>query len=351
MSDTDRAELERRARAKTLPVRMVEQARIILLSADGHTGQEVATRVGCSEQSVVAWRDRYENEGLAGLDDRPRSGRPAQIDAKKRSEVVAKTLKPPPEELGVTHWTSRLMEREVGLDHSTIARIWQDYELQPWRTKTFKYSTDPQLEDKVRDIVGLYLNPPENAVVLSVDEKSQIQALDRTQPMLPLRPGKPARHTHDYKRNGTTTLFAALEVATGKVVHTCMQRHRQQEFVKFLRQVAKAYPRRKLHIICDNYSAHKAPDVVKWLKKNKRVTLHFTPTGASWMNLVESFFSVITRQAIRRGTFASVEDLIGAIDVFISGWNGRCAPFKWRKTADEILSRAKTVKKTSATEH
>jgi len=179
---------------------MVQRARIILLSADGYLGREVATRVGCSAQSVVAWRNRYEEEGLDGLEDRPRCGRPAQIDAQKRSEVVAKTLQPPPEKLGVTHWTSRLMEREVGLDHSTIARIWQDYDLQPWRTETFKYSTDPQLEDKVRDIVGLSMDPPENAVVVCVDEKSQIQALDRTQPMLPLRPGKPARHTHDSNR-------------------------------------------------------------------------------------------------------------------------------------------------------
>ena len=351
LSDRDRDELEQRVRSQTVPARVVERARIILLSDDGVMGRDIATRVGCSEQTVVAWRARYVKEGLAGLDDRPRCGRPAKIDADKRSKILAATLKPPPEELGVTHWSSRLLARQEGVDHSTIARIWQHYKIKPHRLETFKFSTDPELEAKVRDIVGLYLNPPDKAVVLCVDEKSQVQALDRTQPMLPVRPGLPARRTHDYKRNGTTTLFAALEVATGKVVDACFPRHRHQEFLKFLKQVAKAYPRVKLHIVCDNYATHKHENVKKWLKKNKRITLHFTPTSASWMNLVEAFFSIITRQAIHRGSFPSVADLIAAIRRFIDGWNERCEPFVWTKTADEILPHTKWIKKTSATDH
>ena len=220
----------------------------------------------------------------------------------------------------------------------------------PWRSETFKFSTDPELEAKVRDVVGLYLNPPDKAVVLSLDEKSQVQALDRTAPILPLRPGLPERATHDYVRHGTTTLFAALEVATGKVTDACYPRHRHEEFLKFLKQVAKTYPRRKLHIVCDNYATHKHPAVTSWLDRNKRITLHFTPTSGSWLNMVEIFFGIITRQAIRRGTFTSVKDLIGAIGTFIDAWNERCEPFAWTKTPDQILTKA-TRKKTSNTRH
>ncbi len=236
----------------------------------------------------------------------------------------------------MTHWTSRLLARHEGVDHSTIARIWQYYKLEPHRLETFKFSTDPELEAKVRDVVGLYLNPPEGAVAVCLDEKSQIQALDRTQAMLPVRPALAAQ-THDCTRDGTTTLFAALEVATGKVVDACFPRHRHQEFLKFLEQVAKAYPRVKPHITCDNYATHKHKDVKKWLSKNNRIMLHFTPTSASWMNLVEAFFSIITRQAVHRGSFASVPDLFAAIRRFFDAWNERCGPFVWTKTADEIL--------------
>jgi transposase len=330
---------------------MVQRARIVLLSADGVMGREIAARVGCSEQTVVAWRARYAKEGLAGLEDRGRSGRPPTIDAAKRSQILATTLKPPPEKLGVTHWSSRLLASQVGVHHSTVARIWKDYGIKPHRLGTFKFSTDPQLEAKVRDVVGLYLNPPEKAVVVCVDEKSQVQALDRTQPMLPVRPGLPARRTHDYVRNGTTTLFAALEVATGKVVDACYPRHRHQEFLKFLKQVAKVYPKVELHIVCDNYGTHKHEEVQKWLAKNKRITLHFTPTSASWMNLVEVFFSIISRQAIHRGSFPLVPDLIAAIRRFVDSWNDRCEPFVWTKSADEILPHANMIKETSATDH
>ncbi|MGH8899109.1 MAG: IS630 family transposase, partial [Egibacteraceae bacterium] len=232
VSEHGRVELERRVRSQTEPARTAQRARMVLLSADGVMGRDIANMVGCSEQTVVAWRARYAKQGLAGLEDCARSGRPPTIDAAKRSEILATTLKPPPEKLGVTHWSSRLLAREAGVDHSTVARIWQYYGIKPYRMETFKFSTDPELEAKVTDVVGLYMNPPERAVVLSVDEKTQVQALDRTQPMLPVRPGLAARRTHDYVRNGTTTLFAALEVATGKVVDACYPRHRNQEFLK-----------------------------------------------------------------------------------------------------------------------
>jgi transposase len=350
VSERDRAELERRVRARSASARSVERARIVLLSAQGYSGVEIAERVGCSEPTVVLWRRRYSERGLAGLEDAVRSGRPATIDDSVRYEILARTLLEPPAELGVTHWSSRLLAREVGVHHSTVARIWAAHGLQPWRLGTFKFSTDPNLAAKVHDVVGLYLNPPEGAVVLCVDEKSQIQALDRTQPMLPVRPGLPARRTHDYTRHGTTTLFAALEVATGRVTDACYQRHRHTEFLKFLKQVATAYPRRKLHVVCDNYGTHKNPNVRQWLARNPRITLHFTPTSGSWLNLVEVFFGIITRQAIRRGSFPSVGELKAAIRRVIDAWNERCEPFVWTEDADTILAKLNT-KDASATRH
>jgi transposase len=265
--------------------------------------------------------------------------------------VVLATLEPPPERLGVSHWSSRLLADQLGISNVWVARIWRKWGLQPWRRETFKFSTDPQLEAKVRDVVGLYLNPPDKAVVLSVDEKSQIQALDRTAPVLPLRPGLPEKATHDYVRHGTTTLFAALEVATGKVTDACYPRHRHTEFLRFLKQVAKAYPRVELHIVADNYATHKHPAVQAWLAKNPRITMHFTPTSGSWLNMVEIFFAIITRQAIRRGTFTSVKDLTSAIRRFIDGWNDRCQPFAWTKTADEIIPKATGGQRKSFTRH
>jgi transposase len=253
------------------------------------------------------------------------------------ARIIAATLEPPPRRLGVTHWSTRLLSGELGVGDATVARAWRRYGVQPWRRQTFKFSTDPQLEAKVRDVVGLYLDPPDKAIVLCVDEKSQIQALDRTAPILPLRPGLPEKATHDYRRHGTTTLFAALEVATGKVTDACYDRHGKAEFLAFLKKVARAYPRRELHVVVDNYHTHKHPEIDAWLVKHARITLHFTPTSGSWLNLVEVFFGIITRQAIRRGTFTSVTELIDAISRFIEGWNQRCHPFTWTKTADEIL--------------
>jgi transposase len=337
----DRQVLASRVQTRTVSVRDLERARIVLLAAEGLPAAEIAARVGCSRPTVTLWRQRYETEGLVGLDDAPRSGAPPKLTQARKDEILATTLTPPPQELGATHWSSRLLARHLGdLSHVTVTRLWQGWQLQPWRAETFKFSTDPQLVAKVTDIVGLYLNPPEGAIVLCVDEKSQIQALERTQPILPLKPGQAERQSHDYRRHGTITLFAALEVATGKVTDACYPRHRGVEFLKFLKVVAKAYPRRKLHIVVDNYSAHNHADVKAWLATHPRIELHFTPTHSSWMNLVESFFSIITRQAIRRASFTSVRQVTDAIRTFIDAWNERCVPFVWTKTADEILAQA-----------
>jgi transposase len=294
------------------------------------------------------WKKRYAAEGIGGLEDRPRPGKPRVTDD---VAVVLATLEPPPQQLGVTHWSSRLLAAELGLSNVKVAKVWREWGLQPWRRETFKFSTDPQLEAKVRDVVGLYLNPPDKAVVLCVDEKSQVQALERTAPVLPLRPRIPEKATHDHRRHGTTTLFAALETATGKVTGACYPRHRHQEFLSFLRQVAKAYPRREPHIVTDNYATRKHQGVQDWLAKNPRITLHFTPTSGSWLNMVEIFFGIITRQAIRRGSFTSVEDLVTAIGNFIDGWNDRCRPFTWTKTPDQLIPRCRPGKRTSFTRH
>jgi transposase len=297
---------------------------------------------------VIGWKKRYAAEGIGGPEDRPKLGRRRVID---EVAVVLATLEPPPQRLAVTHWSSRLLGAELGISHVWVGKIWRKWGLQPWRAETFKFSTDPELEAKVRDVVGLYLNPPDKAVVLCVEEKPQVQALDRTAPVLPLLPGNPERQTHDYLRHGTTTLFAALEVATGQVTEACLPRHRHQEFLRFLQQVAKAYPCRRLHLVVDNYATHKHPAVRAWLARHPRITLHFTPTSGSWLNLVEVFFSIITRQAIRRGSFASVTDLIAAIERFIDGWNDRCAPFVWTKPADDLLEHCRPGQRTSFTRH
>jgi transposase len=326
---------------------------MVLLAADGLSNAEIARRVGMTRQTVISWRARYEAGGIDALADLPRSGRPPVVD---EAAVVTATLNPPPADLAVTHWSARLLADQLTkggmpVSFAEVARIWRVWDLQPHRVESFKFSTDPHLEAKVRDVVGLYLAPPEKAVVVCVDEKSQIQALDRTAPLLPVRFGAAERRTHDYLRHGTTTLFAALEVATGRITaDACYDRHRSDEFLTFLKQVAKAHPRVPLHVVVDNYATHSHPRVTAWLAKHPRITLHFTPTGASWLNLVEVFFGIITRQAIRRGTFTSVPDLIGAIRAFIDAYNQRCAPFAWTKTADQILTKARR-QTTSDTRH
>lgn len=349
----DGAQLRELTRSSMAPAGHVQRARMVLLAAEGLPNAEIGRQVGMTRQTVIAWRARYEAGGLEALADLPRSGRPPVID---EPAVITSTLNPPPEELGVTHWSSRLLAAQLtkaGLpvSFSEVARIWRDWGLQPHRAETFKFSTDPQLEAKIRDVVGLYLDPPANAVVVCVDEKSQIQALDRTAPLLPMRFDIAERRTHDYKRHATTTLFAALEVATGKITaDACFQRHRNGEFLAFLKQVAKAHPRVKLHVVADNYGTHSHANVKAWLARNPRITMHFTPTSASWMNMVEIFFGIITRQAIRRATFTSVPDLIAAIRAFIDAYNQRCEPFRWTKTADQILTKANR-QRTSDTRH
>ena len=344
----DREVLASWTRSPSVRAGLAQRARVMLLAADGVGTAEIVRRVGLSKPAVIRWKRRYAAEGIAGLEDRPKSGRPPVIDA---VQIVLATLEPPPEQLGITHWSSRLLARHLGISDFTVSTTWKKWGLQPWRVQNFKFSTDPQLEAKIRDVVGLYLNPPDKAIVLCIDEKSQVQALDRTAPVLPLRLGIPEKQTHDYVRHGTTTLFAALEVATGKVTDACYPRRRHEEFLRFLKQVATTYPRRRLHIVCDNYATHKHPAVTGWLDRNKRITLHFTPTSGSWLNMVEIFFGIITRQAIRRGTFTSVKDLTGAIGIFIDAWNERCEPFVWTKTADQIIPRATRGKHTSIARH
>lgn len=288
LREGDREQLTAWTRASTIPAGLAQRARIVLLVAEGVSHTEIAERMQVSRQTVIMWRARYERSGLAGLADQPRSGRPRTVD---RAAIITATLRPPPKKLGITHWSSRLVAERLGVDHTTIARVWAEYGVAPWRCETFKFSTDPELVAKVTDVVGLYLAPPENAIVLCVDEKSQIQALDRTAPTLPMQPGRAANWTHDYRRHGTTTLFAALEIATGKVTAACKPRHRHQEFLAFGKQVARAYPEGELHLVMDNYAAHKRIEVRDWLAANPRVHVHFTPTSASWLNLVEVWFA------------------------------------------------------------
>jgi transposase len=350
VSDPDAVTLGRWARSTSVPAGLAMRARIVLLAAEGHTNTPIAANVGCSRQAVVRWRGRYARHGLSGLDDQPRSGRPRIINEARRAEIVAVTLAGPPADLAITHWSTRTLAGHLKVSRMTVARIWADHDLAPHRIQTFKFSTDPELLAKVTDLCALYLEPPAGAVVLCVDEKSQIQALDRTAPTLPLRPGLAERRTHDYVRHGITSLFAALEVATGKVTGRCFDRHRHTEFLAFLKLVARRYPRRDLHVVLDNYGTHKHPAVRDWLAKHPRIRLHFTPTSASWMNQVETFFGLLTRQAIRRGSHRSVPDLVAAIHRYIDAWNTDCQPFAWVKDADDIMIKA-TRNRTSGTGH
>jgi transposase len=347
LREGDRERLVSLTRSTTVRAGLALRARVVLLAAEGVANTAIAEQVGLSRPKVIGWRQRYERSGINGLDDADRSGRPRRID---HAMIVAETLKPPPKRLGVTHWSSRLLAERLKVGNATVARAWRDYGVQPWRSETFKFSTDPELVAKVTDVVGLYLAPPDNAIVLCVDEKSQIQALDRTQKMLPMQPGFPERRTHDYVRHGTSTLFAALEIATGTVTAACKPRHRHQEFLAFLKQVARAYPDTDLHLVMDNYAAHKRPEIRAWLAANPRVQTHFTPTSGSWLNLVEVWFGIIERQAIRRGTFRSVRDLNAKIRAFVDGWNDRCHPFVWTKTAEQVLAKANRHQ-TSETPH
>jgi transposase len=338
VAEADKAVLRALARAPTSEQRAALRARIVLRSAEGAPIERLAAELGVAVMTVKLWRRRYGEAGLGGLADAPRPGHPPTYTRADRDRVIALTLQPPPE--GTTHWSARRMAERVGMGITTVQRIWAEAGLKPHRTETFKFSTDPALEAKIRDVVGLYLNPPDGAIVLSLDEKTQIQALDRTQPMLPMRPGQVERHTHDYTRHGTTCLFAALEVGTGRVTTDTRERHTGADFLAFLRRVERAYPGTELHVVLDNVSTHKTPDVGAWLARHPRITFHFTPTSASWMNQVETWFGILTRQAIRRDSFRNVKELIAMIRAFTRQWNDGSSPFVWVKTADEILAKA-----------
>lgn len=338
MTGTERAMLESWARRPKSSQRLAQRARIVLHCARGLPNDEVAERVGISKQAVCKWRERFRVDRLQGLSDAPRSGTPRKITDDRVDEVVKKTLAARPK--GATHWSVREMAAETGLSSASIHRIWQTFGLQPHRSETFKLSTDPLFVEKVRDVVGLYMAPPERAIVLCVDEKSQVQALDRTQPIFPMRPGVPERQTHDYNRHGVTSFFAALNVATGKVIGACHRRHRHQEFLRFLRRIDSEVPQAlAIHLVLDNYGTHKTPAVRRWFAAHPRFELHFTPTSASWLNQVERFFAEITRRRIRRGTFTSVSALERAIMEYLSTHNAKAKPFVWTATADTIFDK------------
>lgn len=343
VSDSEAEALRAMTRAGTTEQRTVMRARIILRAAEGAAHVQIADELGVSVPTVLLWRRRFKEQGLAGLADAPHPGRPRVHGREVRERILATTLTRPE---GTTNWSTRRLAKQVGVSASTVARVWHEGRLKPHRTETFKFSRDPELTAKVTDVVGLYLNPPERAIVLSVDEKTQVQALDRTQPMLPMKPGQVERHTHDYKRHGVLSLFAALDVATGHVTNETRARHTGEDFLAFLRRIARAYPEGEVHVILDNVSTHKPPAVQAWLARHRRFSFHFTPTSASWMNQVETWFSILTRQALRRGSFESLRALSAAIERFTREWNTGASPFHWVKTADEIL--AKAVRKTQA---
>ena len=350
MRPGDREPLERWIRSRTTPQRQVERARIVLGSAEGQSGYTLSEELGVSRLTVQRWLDRYQADGLEGLADRPRSGRPRTITPAVEAEVVKKTLE---EKVPRgTHWSTRLMAKETGLAPTQISRIWRTHGLKPHRVKTFKLSRDPRFVEKLRDVVGLYVAPPERAIVFSFDEKSQIQALDRTQPGLPLKKGRAGTMTHDYKRHGTTTLFAALDVATGQVIHECMPRHRHQEFLRFIKRVERqSDPDLELHFILDNYATHKHPKVKAWLEKNPRVHFHFLPTSASWLNLVERLFCELSERQLRRLAVCSVPELIQVINGYLDDRNQEPKPFVWTATVESIIAKVDRGNRTLATLH
>jgi transposase len=336
LSDEERGQLEAWTRRRTSAQALALRSRIVLLAAEGLSNTEIARRLGISRPPVTKWRSRFAEHRLDGLVDEPRPGRPRTVTDEQVEEVIVKTLETTPKD--ATHWSTRSMASEVGLTQSAVLRIWQAFGLQPHRQDTWKLSKDPQFIDKVRDVVGLYLNPPERAVVLCVDEKSQIQALDRSAPILPMLPGVPERATHDYRRAGTSSLYAALDLATGKVIGALRSRHRAIEFKQFLQTIDREVPDElDIHVVLDNSSTHKTPAIKKWLLAHPRFVLHFTPTSSSWLNLVERWFAELTAKKLRRGAHRSVRALNADIRAWIETWNDDPKPFVWTKTADQIL--------------
>lgn len=336
VSDEERVVLLRWTRRATTAQSLALRARIVLACADGVSNSHVARRLNTTNATVGKWRERFRRDGLDGLCDEPRPGAPRTVNDGKVEEIVVKTLENRPKD--ATHWSTRLMAKDARVSQTTVVRVWHAFGLKPHLEDTFKLSKDPMFIEKVRDIVGLYMNPPEKAVVLCVDEKSQVQALDRTQPLLPMSPGYPERKSHDYVRNGTTSLFAALDVATGAVVGKCHRQHRHQEFLKFLKTIETNLPEGlNVHLVMDNYGTHKTPKIKNWLARRPHWHVHFTPTGASWLNQVERFFAQITNRRIRRGVFRSVSELEQAIQDYLVTHNENPRPFIWSATADEIF--------------
>jgi len=359
LSDDQRSALEQMARSSSLPHRTVTQSKALLWAGEGVANEEIARRCGVDADAVRGWRRRFAERGVAGVGVIAKGrGRKSWLPEGTVAEVVRVTLEETPDDES-THWTTRLLAERLGIGKDTVARIWRNHHLKPWKVDTFKISTDPQFEEKLVDVVGLYLDPPERAVVFSFDEKTQCQALDRTQPSLPMRPGRAGTMTHDYKRNGTTDLFAALNIATGEVLTDCRRHHTGKDVLRFFKlidlHVAKGLD---VHVVLDNLSAHKAPEVTEWLAHPKRARwhLHFTPTSSSWLNLVERWFKELTDRRLRRGTFTSVGNLVDAIETWVAHWNDDPKPFMWHKTADEISDKVRRGRTTlhqikSATHH
>jgi transposase len=344
LSDEQRETLESRARARSAAARSVERARIVLLAAAGMQDKQIAAKLRIMPEKAARWRNRFLDGGLAALDkDAPRPGRPTTITPAKVQDVVRKTTQEKP--ANATHWSTRTMAQAEGLSEKSVRRIWHKHGLKPHLSRTFKVSNDPEFAEKLEAIVGLYLNPPEHAIVLCADEKSQIQALDRTQPGLPIKKGRCGTMTHDYKRNGTATLFAAMNTLDGTVISMCDDRHRHQEWLKFLRVIDKVTPAGKqIHLIADNYATHKHPRVQKWLSRHSRFRVYFTPTSSSWLNMVERFFRDLTQNRIRRGIFRDAEELIMAIGDYIDKHNHRPKPFVWTAKASDILEKVKRAR-------
>jgi len=352
LSEDERAQLESFARSRSLPSALSLRARIVLSSAEGEANNSIAERLRLHKATVGKWRANFIEHRIAGLYDDVRPGPPRSIDDERVAQLINTTLHTKPAD-GATHWSVRSVAAETGISKSSVQRYFQLFGLQPHRTEGFKLSTDPFFIEKLRDVVGLYLNPPDNAIVISVDEKSQCQALERTQPMLPLGFGYIEGVTHDYKRHGTTTLFAALDVISGAVLASCKERHRHQEFLSFLNEIDQSVPPQlDVHCIVDNYATHSHPKVKAWLAARPRWHMHFTPTYSSWINQVERFFALITDKAIRRGSFTSVKQLVQKIDHFVDSYNDKCQPFRWTATADSILEKLhRLCSRISGTEH
>ncbi len=339
LSEPEVKTLTRWSRGRCTPARLVLRAKIVLLAAEGRENRDIAAELSTSRQTVGLWRQRFAERGLPGIEkDAPRGGRPPTSRLKLERRIVERTTKDKPR--NATHWSTRSLAKDLGTSHSMVHRVWRSNGLKPHLVKTFKLSNDPHFIEKLIDVVGLYLNPPEHAMVLSVDEKSQIQALDRTQPGLPLKRGRCGTMTHDYKRNGTTTLFAAMEMAEGRVIASCQPRHRHQEWLKFLKQIDRETPGElDLHLIVDNYSTHKHAKVKAWLKRHRRFHMHFIPTSSSWLNVIERLFGELTTKRIRRGAFCSVPELIDTIEDFIDQHNAAPAPYIWTAQVEKILEK------------